>query len=350
MRNFILLGTILVFSSGTQVLAQCDDALACNYDASSEGTDGCVYFDTDNFMLSENDFIGLYEFEDCENGYAGWNDLVVPLGPGTDGGPLEFTLFEDVAFVLISNGFETLYNDLSTASVSVCGDTMHFASTIEGSLDLMWDGTGFENPLYGGYIAPETSYAIGCPDPNACNFDPCTHPFVTASCDLLEGGTIIGDTVVTIGNSYTYTYQDGAEGSTYVYYTACGEIPDDEQGGDNVVTFVFDFPQDCELCVEQNNEIDCSVTTCLTLTPDGANLIEEFQSSWSIMPNPMRDLLTIDYSGNPTPWAIYDQQGREVRTLSIYAGQTTINLSDIAQGQYLIGPVNGPKQHLSLIR
>ena len=344
-----LLGMALIAFASTHALAQCDDALACNFDANSEGTDGCVYFDTDNFLLSENDFIGLYEFEECPDGYAGWNDLVVPLGPGADGGPLQFTLFEAVEFVLIANGFETLYNDLSTASVSVCGDTMNYLSTIDGDLNLIWDGMGFENPAYGGYIAPETSYAIGCPDPDACNFDPCTNPLVTESCELLQGGTIIGDTLVTNGNSYTYTYEGGAEGSTYVYYTACGDVPADEQGGDNVVTFTFDFPQDCELCVQESNEVDCSITTCLTLTPDGANLVEEFQSRWSIMPNPAHDHVTVAYDGATAPWGIYDQLGREVRTIRIATGQNTIDLSDLAPGTYLIGPLNGPKRQVQIV-
>jgi len=344
--SYLLMATLLV---STQAIAQCDDALACNFDANSEGTAGCVYFDTDNFLLSENDFIGLYEFEDCSDGYAGWNDLLVPLGPGTDGGPLEFTLFDEAAFALIANGFETLYNDLSTASVSVCGDTMNYLSTIDGDLNLIWDGTGFENPAYGGYIAPETSFAIGCPDPDACNFEPCTNPLATESCELLQGGTIVGDTIVANGNSYTYTYEGGAEGSTYVYYTACGDVPADEQGGDNVVTFTFDFPGDCELCVEENNEVDCSILTCLTLTPDGANLVEEFQSRWSIMPNPARDQVTVLYDGATAPWGIYDQLGREVRTLRVAAGQSTIDLSDLAPGTYLIGPLNGPKRQVQIV-
>ena len=54
-----LLGMALIAFASTHALAQCDDALACNFDANSEGTDGCVYFDTDNFLLSENDFIGF---------------------------------------------------------------------------------------------------------------------------------------------------------------------------------------------------------------------------------------------------------------------------------------------------
>jgi hypothetical protein len=60
---------------------------------------------------------------------------------------------------------------------------------------------------------------------------------------LAQPGTIIGDSLVTNGTEYTYTYEGGQPGSTYVFYTACGTVPAEEQGGDNVVTFVFDFPQ-----------------------------------------------------------------------------------------------------------
>jgi len=39
-----------------------------------------------------------------------------------------------------------------------------------------------------------------------------------------------------------------------------------------------------------------------------------------------------------------------VRTLRIATGQNTIDLSDLAPGTYLIGPLNGPKQRLSRVR
>lgn len=47
----------------------CSDPLACNFTAGSKGTEDCVYFDSGNFTLSENDFIDLYDFEGCETSY-----------------------------------------------------------------------------------------------------------------------------------------------------------------------------------------------------------------------------------------------------------------------------------------
>lgn len=326
----------------------CEDPLACNYEEGSIGTDECIYFDTDNFALGANDFIGLFEVEDCESGYAGWNDLPMPLGAGADGGPLFFTILPGVDAILIQFGFETLLNDLSTAAVSVCGDTMNYISTLEGDLDLIWDGHGFPNPIYGGYIAPGTSFPIGCPDPNACNFDACSHPFANDACEYVEPGTVVGDSIVAQGGTYTYTYEGGAEGSTFVFYTACGEV---EQDGSNTATLTFDFPgDDCEMCVEETTLDDCSTITCLTLTPDGTNLVESSEASWSIMPNPALDEVTINWSGEAVEWVVLDATGREVQRTRVFAGMTRLNVSSLAAGTYLIGPAHGLKHQLQIVR
>ena len=326
----------------------CEDPLACNYEEGSVGTEDCNYFDTDNFALASNDFIGLFEVEDCESGYAGWNDLPMPLGQGLEGGPLFFTILPGVDAILIQFGFEDLLNDLATASVSVCGDTMNYLSTANGDLDLVWDGHGFPNPIYGGYIAPETSFPIGCPDPEACNFDACSHPFADTDCEYVEPGTIVGDSIVAQGGSYTYTYEGGAEGSTFVFYTACGEV---EQDGSNTATLTFDFPgDDCEMCVEETTVDDCSTITCLTLTPDGTNLVESFEASWSLMPNPARDEITIDWNGEAAEWVVLDATGREVQRTRVFAGMTRLEVSGLAAGTYLVGPADGLKQQLQIVR
>ena len=44
-----------------------------------------------------------------------------------------------------------------------------------------------------------------------------------------------------------------------------------------------------------------------------------------------------------------DQQGREVRRLTLNTGMTSLDVSDLATGQYLMGPVNGTKQRLSIV-
>lgn len=323
----------------------CNDPLACNYEAGSEGADDCVYFDTDNFSLGENDFIGLYEYDDCETGYAGWNDLVLPLAQDSTGGPLYFVLFDAVEQILIGGGLEILVQDLQTLTVSVCGDTLNYNSVVAGDMDFYWDGYGFENTFYGGYIAPESSYTIGCPDPEACNYDPCSHPFTGDMCEYVPAGTMDGDTIVMNGGTYTYTYA-GQEGSTFNFYSACGDVVTEGNTG----TLTVSSETDCELCVEETTADGCSSATCIDLMVTPASVADIATTAWTMMPNPTNNQVFVQWTGVQTEWVIFDQQGREVRRMLIAPGVTTLSLGDLATGQYLLGPEQGTKQRLSIIR
>lgn len=323
----------------------CNDPLACNFEEGSEGTDDCVYFDTDNFTLGENDFIGLYEVEDCESGYAGWNDLPLPLTQDSTGGPLYFMLFPVVEQILIGGGLEILVQDLQTLTVSVCGDTLNYNSMIAGDLDFIWDGLGFENTFYGGYIAPESSFPVGCPDPAACNFDPCSNPFTGDMCEYVPAGTMDGDTIVMNGGTYAYTYA-GSEGSTFNFYSACGDVVTEGNTG----TLTVASETDCELCVEETTADGCTSTTCINIMVTPASVADIATTAWTMMPNPANNQVSVQWTGVQTEWVIYDQQGREVRRMLIAPGVTTLALGDLTTGQYLIGPEQGSKQRLSIIR
>ena len=347
MKNILLsLGVCTLFPA--MAFAQCQDALACNFDSSSQGMAGCIYFDTELFDLEESDFLGHSEFEECENGLAGWNDLEVDLYAPAAGGPLALNVSDFAAFILLSSGLDSMYDEITTASISVCSDTMHYVSSVEGELSLVWDGEGFENAVLGGYIAPESSYPSGCSDPDACNFEPCPSPADTVSCEWLTPGNIIGDAIVTNGTSYTYTYEGGAPSSTYVYYTACGEVAEEEQGGDNVVTLVFDFPSDCELCVEENQPT-CSIITCLTLTPEETSLIATTEARWSIGPNPARDALFVTSQAPIEPWAFFNLLGQEMKRVPVQSGTNEVSLDGLANGTYLFGPLSGPKSRIQVL-
>jgi len=325
----------------------CNDEMACNYQEGSEGTADCVYFDTDNFTLEENDFIDLYDFDGCETGYAAWNDLPIPLAQDSTGGPLFFVLFDEVEAILNANGFGVLATDVMTVTVSVCGDTMNYNSQVAGDLDLVWDGIGFPNPFYGGYIVPGGSLPNTCSDVNACNFDACAAPFSFESCEYVAQGTIIGDTLLTVGNTYEYTFEAAEEGSAFVFYSACGEVVQD---GSNTATLTFDWPDTCEMCVEETTADGCSTITCQTLTNAATDVAELDANNWSFMPNPAQSNINVTWHETPADWVIFDQQGREVRRMRINRGIQSIDISDLANGQYLMGPANGAKQRLSVIR
>ena len=325
----------------------CNDPLACNFDETSSSTEDCVYFDTNNFTLNENDFIDLYDLSGCENGYSAWNDMPVPLTQDSLGGPLYFILFAEVEAILIANGYEILATDIANVQMSVCGDTLNYDSQVVGDLDLIWDGYGFPNPTYGGYIVPESSLPAGCPDPNACNFDPCSSPFSADLCTYLELGTILGDTIVTSGNTYTYTFEGGEEGSTYEFGLECGSL---EQDGNATAVLTVDFVESCQLCVEETNVNGCSAITCLTLTSSTSSVMALEATTWTLIPNPANHQVSLTWNGVASDWAIQDQMGREVRRFRINKGINTINTSNLDMGQYIMGPLHGSKQRLLILR
>ena len=75
---------------------------------------------------------------------------------------------------LINNGFEVVLQDLTSQVVVICGDDMSVTSTLWGSdYTLTYDGTGFINSFYGGYLAPSVNFDTGCNFEFACNYDPC---------------------------------------------------------------------------------------------------------------------------------------------------------------------------------
>lgn len=324
----------------------CSDPLACNFTAGSKGTEDCVYFDTDNFTLSENDFIDLYDFEGCETGYAAWNDLPIPLTQNAPNEPLYFMLFPDVESLLMQFGFDILVTDLQTLTVSVCADTMNYNSMVAGDLDFYWDGIGFNNTFYGGYIVPESSLPVGCPDPNACNYDACSHPFALDLCEYAPAGTLSGDTIVMNGGTYAFSYQ-GQTSSTLNFYSPCGDLTVDG----NTATLTVSSETDCELCVEETTETGCTGVLCQNLTVVPSSVAGgHLPADWTLMPNPSDNRITIQSTVAAQLWTIHDAQGREVRRLRVNPGMTSLDVSDLPAGQYLIGPTDGAKQRLSVIR
>ena len=183
----------------------CTDPLACNYDSTAAGIADCNYFDTELFTLEENDFIGLFDYESCPDGYAGVYSLPVPMDQNPAGGPLTFTVFSEVEDFLVYWGFELALEDIATVTMSVCDTVLNYNSLVLGDIDMIWDGTGFPNEFYESFVVPESSLAVGCPDEEACNFDPCVHPFVEEGCEYLELGTVDGDTLVEAGGTLTFT-------------------------------------------------------------------------------------------------------------------------------------------------
>ena len=327
----------------TYAVEGCEDPLACNYEEGTTGTENCVYFDTDNFTIGENDFIDIFS-EECASGYAGWNDLPVPLAQDSTGGPLYFVLFDAVEDILVQFGYQAMVDDILTVSMSVCGDTMNYNS-IYGDYDFAFDGMGFVNTIYGGYIAPESSFPYTCSDPEACNFDPCSHPFGD-DCEYLMPGTLTGDTLITTDGAAVLEYAAG-EGNTVEWFSACAGLEVDG----NMATLTSDTEGSCEVCVTESNADGCvAETTCINVTIETADNVSDLAFEGSVMPNPASNAVRIAWQGAPTRWTLCDEQGREVKSLWVTEGIQTLDVSDLAPGMYLAGPHAGAKTRLAILK
>ncbi len=311
----------------------CTDPLGCNYDSTSTDAADCIYFDTDLFLLSENDFINSFNPEGCANGYSAWNSLPVPMGQESPNSPLTLTLFPAVEDILLQNGQSILIGDLSTVQISVCGTTMNFDSGVTGFVSSEWDGMGFVHSVYGAYIVPESSLPISCPDPAACNFDPCSHPFIFDDCTYLAPAEIVGDTALISGQTYAFTYSSDEE-NTVEWESDCGEIA---VSGDSA-TFVVATEVDCVICVTETDADGCEAQVCQELSVTVSDIVEPTTADWALYPNPAQGLVSVEWTGAATTFEILDAQGRIIRTAPIVSGRNVIDLDGLAPGQYFAGP------------
>ena len=329
---------------------ECNDPLACNYDSTSTGSTDCNYFDTELFTLGENDFIGLTDFDDCETGYPGAYSLPVPLTQDSTGGPLYLVLFPDVESFLVENGFEIAAQDIATVSLSVCDTVMNYNSLVIGDTDLYWDGMGFTIDVYGSFIAPDSSFPIGCPDPDACNFDACSHPFFSDDCTYIELGplaTAAGDTgMVTMGelDSLTFVATPG-DGLTVEWDSECGELIVDG----NTATLVGPETGDCEVCVEAENADGCDIESCIIVTVIGG-IDSPSNAQWQLMPNPAASELRVVWGGEARAFEVFDLNGRLVQTSTLQTGSQVLDVSSLKPGLYLAGPRGQAPQRLAIQR
>lgn len=320
----------------------CNDPLACNYDSTTAGTADCNYFDTELFTLEENDFIGLFDYESCPDGYAGVYSLPVPMGQDPAGGPLTFTVFPDVEDFLVYWGFELALEDIATVTMSVCDTVLNYNSAVLGDIDMIWDGTGFPNDFYESFVVPESSLAFGCPDEEACNFDPCVHPFVEEGCEYLELGTVDGDTLVEAGGTLTFTATP-AEGNGFEWSSDCATIEDDNEVATVTAT------EDCEVCYTEFNADSCAAEICFNVSVI-SSVGEQGQQPWQLMPNPAAEALRVVWGGEATVFEVFDLNGRRVHTATVYTGVTTLDLSGLRPGLYLAGPQGTEPKRLAIQR
>lgn len=327
----------------THLHAQCDDDLACNF---GEEVEPCIYFDTQLFTLDDWTYIDQLDFDACETGYAAWNDLPLPMMQDSVlGGPLYFELFDWVEETLLAFGYEELVNDVTTVEMSVCGNTLNYHATF-GQYIFDFDGNGFINTIYGGYIAPATSFEEGCSDFGACNFNGCAAPYQLEGCEYLEPGQLSGDTVLMVGVPAVFQY-DALTGSTLEWTSSCGDVI----GEDFEATIDPELEGGCDICVVEFSADGCITdTTCLALTVAPFSNVPSLNSAWELMPNPTQNELRINWQGAASRCSIVGQQGQLVEELMLRPGIQTISVSHLTPGVYFVVAGQETPQRLVIIR
>lgn len=305
-------------------IAGCTDAFACDYDSLATELDSCDYFDAPfgfmEFVLGELDLES-----GCSGGYAVAESL--PLELMASEGGLVWSLEDDVTQTLIDNGFGMLVDDLSTQHVSLCGTEMNVVDSGGGSYALTYDSTGFINPAYNGYLAPTENFEYGCGFEFACNYNPCAlYDF-----DLCEFLDVMVETTVDSGTgdgTATATVEGGSEPYSFAWFA--GESED---------SFADSISVD-SLLVGDYSVLAVDSTGCIGTTDfviDAVDGVTHPDAVLRVFPNPANDHVHVNLSTRGRgELTLTDLGGREVLFNTLTSSHTTLDLSTLPAGTYVI--------------
>jgi len=302
----------------------CADPIACNF--GEEG--GCTYADSDLDVFGPM-MIGLVDPSLCPEGYEVYDDGFVTLVEGDSS--LVWSITPEVANLMISSGFEVLYNDLITQSVSICGSELTAVSLVfSDTVTSEYDGTGWYWPAYNGYTAPASNFETGCNDPEYCNFDPCALPDATL-CTVLELLTESNTTpgvisAQAVGGTPPYTVNLLDENLQSIGFpTSESDEPD----------FVFVGLADGIYCVEVTDASGCTAVSCVNVGVMGVQ--DMGLVSFQLHPNAASEAvqLTLPAAWDVSAIQLRDAAGRVVTTPSLSASGM-LTLAPLPEGVYLI--------------
>ena len=332
--------TPLVVCGGA--IAGCLDPLACNYDETATTADSCVYFDP-SYGTSLDFVIGVLDPElGCNGGYAVSESLPLTLEETESG--YTWSIDDEVAQILIDNGFGIVVNDLTTQTLSLCGNDMNVSDSFGNDYVLTYDSLGYINPVYDGYLAPEENFGYGCGFEFACNYDPCAL-YDFDLCEFLEvsvetttdGGLGNGSATATVTGGvepYAYAWFEGESEEAF----ADGMSVDSLLAGDYSVLAV-----DSTGCI---GSIDFVI--------DAVDGLDESEVVWSVFPNPATDLLHVQVNTlGQGQLVLTDLNGRDILQRNVQNTRTVLDLSNVPAGAYMLRLTQGnttTTQRIQVIR
>ncbi|MBM55151.1 MAG: hypothetical protein CMB32_01180 [Euryarchaeota archaeon] len=249
----------------------------------------------------------------------------------------------------VGNLWFTLYPGLeSPEDPGFAGDDLRVlvaqittSGTISGSLYVQIFPEGVQDPDIR-LLLPILYSPVQCNDETACNYN----DIAWLDTDCVYGpsaGTIVGDDMAEVGGTqfeWTYTCDAGAD--TYEWSVNNGATIVSGQGTNSIVVdFTTAFGESCEVSVVATNGDDCTgeistINVGLYVGVDeldmGSNLIA--------FPSPASTQVQInfesDLSSGLVDCQLHSMSGQLIRTIVITDGFATIDVSDLANGTYLL--------------
>ena len=308
----------------------CMDAFACNYDSTAAVPGACTYFDA-AYGDALDFVIGTLNPEaGCNGGYAVSESLPLSLA-ATDSG-MTWVFEPEVAQILIDAGFGFVVNDLTTQTLSLCGTDMNVMDAAGNDYTLMYDSTGYINMAYFGYVAPVTNFGFGCGFEFACNYDPCSL-YDFELCEFLDVAVEATADDGSSNGTATATASGGFEPYEYAWYAGDDEEPFSFGNGvDNLASGDYSV-----LAVDSTG---CIGTFDFVI--DYTSGMASGEGELIVFPNPVSDALRVRVQtpGQGT-LTLLDMSGRVVASSTIQSETTTLDMTVLPAGSYIMHYRNG---------
>lgn len=124
-------------------------------------------------------------------------------------------------------------------------------------------------------------------------------------------------------------------GATYQWFTCPGNVA---ISGETAQSFTATATGDYGVTVTVSG---CSVdSACTTISTLGVNTFD-IANGFKAYPNPVSDVLTIEYTSDLTSVAVYNLLGQQVLAKNVNATTTQVNMSELNAGTYLVKVSSG---------
>ena len=212
---------------------------------------------------------------------------------------------------------------------------------ISGSIQVQIFAEGIQDPDIR-LDLPILYNPVQCNDETACNYN----DIAWLDTDCIYGpsaGTIVGDDMAEVSgtqNEWTYTCDEGAD--SYEWSVNNGATIISGQGTNSIVVdFNSAFGESCEVSVVATNGDDCTGEISILNVGLYVGVDElDIASNLIAFPSPASSQLQINFESDLNSGLVdcqlHSMSGQLIRTIVITDGVSTVDVSDLANGTYLL--------------